>query len=99
VGKVRTVLFLPLASSLASSLPSSPPWAPLHPLVVLRLPPVPGDPLGVFSGACSVALPRLTDPVYGWVVACCVQFHSASLYPWRGCGMPCVKTGGWLLVK
>ena len=87
---MRTILFLPLASSPASSLPSSLPWAPLHPLVVLHLPPVPGDPLGVFSGACSVALPHSTDPVYGWVVACCAQFHSVSLYPWRGCGMPCV---------
>jgi hypothetical protein len=88
VGKVRTVLSLPSASSLAASLLSSPPWAPLDPLVALRLPPVPRDPLGAFSGACFVALRRSTDPVYGWAAASRVRFHSVSSYPWHGCGMP-----------
>ena len=88
VGKVHTFLFLPLASSPASSPPFSPAWAPLHPLVALRLPPAPRNPLGVFSGAYSVAPPCSKDPVYGWAGACCVRFHSGSSYPWHGCGMP-----------
>ena len=88
VGKVRTVLSLPSASSPASSPPPSSPQPPLDPLVALRLPPGPRDPLGVFSGACFVALPRSTDPVYGWAAGCCVRFLSVSSYPWHGYGMP-----------
>jgi hypothetical protein len=87
-GKVRTVLFLPSAASPVSSPASWAPWAAHRPLVALRLPPASRDPLGVFSAAYSVALPRSTDPVCGWAAACCVRSRSVFSYPWRGCEMP-----------